>query len=72
MDDPVLDFTWFYFIGKTKLNFSIKETGRLTLKSFLKFYQCYKDTFDLEMLMKANKMTYKKIKEKQEESDKWF
>lgn len=72
MDDPVINFTWIYFIGKTKLNFSIKETGRLTLRLFLKFYQCYKDTFDLEMLMKASNTTYKKIKEKQEESDKWF
>lgn len=72
MDDPVLNFTWIYFIGMTKLKFSFKETGRLTLKSFLKYYQCYKDTFDLEMLMKASNTTYKKIKEQQELSDKWF
>ncbi len=61
-----------YFIGMTKLKFSFKETGRLTLRRFLRFYQCYKDTFDLEMLMKASNTTYKKLKEKQEESDKWF
>ena len=72
MDDPVIDFTWIYFISKTKLNFSTKETGRLTYRLFLKFYQCYKDTFDLEMMMKINNTTYRKLKEKSEESDKWF
>lgn len=52
--------------------FSTKETGRLTLRLFLKYYQCYKNTFDLEMMMKASNTTYRKIKEQQEESDKWF
>ena len=63
---------WIYFIGKTKLNLSIKEIGRLKIRIFLKLYQHYKDDFDKEMLMKASNITYKKLKEKAEESDKYF
>ena len=63
---------WIYFIGKTKLNLSIKEIGRLTFRLFLKLYQHYKNDFDKEMLMKASNTTYKKLKEKAELSDKYF
>ena len=71
-EDPTIDFVWIYFIGKTKLNLTTKEIGRLTFRIFLKLYQHYKNDFDKEMLMKASRTTYKKLKEKQEESDKWF
>lgn len=63
---------WIYFIGRNKLNLTTKEIGRLTFRLFLKLYQYYKDDFDKEMIMKASNTTYKKLKEKAEESDKWF
>ena len=56
----------------TKLNLTEKRIGRLTIRTFLKLYQHYKNEFDKEMMMKASNTTYKKLKEKQEESDKWF
>lgn len=70
--DPVIDFTWFYFIGRTKLGLTFKETGRLTLTTFNKLYQHYKDNWDLEMLMTASRMTYKDVYEKQQQSEEWF
>ena len=68
----LIDFIFIYFIGRTKLNLTTKEIGRLTIRMFLKLYQYYKDDFDKEMLMKSSNTTYKKLKEKSEESDKWF
>lgn len=70
--DPVIDFTWFYFIGRTKLGLTFKETGRLTLTIFNKFYQHYKDNWDLEMLMTVSRKTYKDVHEKQQQSEEWF
>ena len=70
--DPVIDFTWFYFIGRTKLGLTFKETGRLTLTTFNKLYQHYKDNWDLEMLMTASRMTYKDAHEKQQQNEEWF
>lgn len=70
--DPVIDFTWFYFIGRTKLGLTFKETGRLTLTIFNKFYQHYKDNWDLEMLMTVSRKTYKDVREKQQQSEEWF
>ena len=37
---------------------TLKETGRLTLTTFLKLYQHYKDTFDVEMRLKNANVTY--------------
>ena len=70
--DPVIDFTWFYFIGRTKLGLTFKETGRLTLTIFNKLYQHYKDNWDLEMLMTASRKTYKDIYKKQQQAEEWF
>lgn len=50
----------------------MKEVGRLTYRLFKKLYQHYKNEFDKEMLMKATNTTYQKLKEKAEESDRWF
>lgn len=54
------------------MNLSFKETGRLTIRLFLKLYQHYKDDWDKEMIMKASNTTYKKLKEKANESDRYF
>lgn len=70
--DPVIDFTWFYFIGKAKLNLSFHETGRLTLKIFNKLYQHYKDDFDLETRLKNQNVTYKEAYAKAQKAEEWF
>lgn len=73
MDEPEpIDFTWFYFIGKTKLNMSFHEVGRLTLTMFNKLYGHYKDDFDLEMRLRAANMTYAEAYEKSQHEDDWF
>lgn len=63
---------WFYFIGKTKLGLTFKETGRLTLYVFNKLYQHYKDNWDLEMLLFKSGKTYKNIKEEQNKDEYWI
>lgn len=70
--DPVIDFSWFYFVGKTKLNLSFKETGRLTLTMFERLYQHYKDMFDLEMQMTAARLTYKTLWIRSQKDEEWF
>ena len=70
--DPVIDFSWFYFIGKTKLNLSLKETGRLTLNLFNRLYQHYKDNWDMEMIMAAAHTTYKTLYTRSQQDDEWF
>lgn len=67
-----IDFSWFYFIGKTKLNLSFKETGRLTLRMFNKFYLYYKNTFDFESAIKMGRTSYHKLAEEQNKSEEWF
>ena len=63
---------WFYFIGKTKLGLTFKETGRLTLYVFNKLYQHYKDNWDFEMLLSKSGKTYKDIKEEQNKDEYWI
>ena len=70
--DPVIDFSWFYFIGRAKLNLTWHETGRLTLWMFNRLYQHYKDTWDMEMMLSAAHMTYKAAYIKSQEDDEWF
>ena len=71
-DDPVIDFSWFYFIGKTKLNLSFKETGKMTLTMFNKFYQHYQDNWGMEMRLSKGNMTYSEAKAKAREAEDWF
>jgi len=56
----------------TRLGFTYKESGRLTLRQFSNFYQHYKDNFDLELLLKASNTTYAKLRAKQLESEEWI
>lgn len=56
----------------TRLRFSYKESGRLTLRQFLNYYQHYKDNFDLELMLKASNTTYAKLRAKQLESEEWI
>ena len=70
--NPVIDFSWFYFIGKAKLNLSFKETGRLTLTMFNKLYGHYKDNWDFEMKLSNANMTYKDAYVRAQQEDEWF
>lgn len=67
-----IDFSWFYFIGRNKLGFTYKEVGRLTLRTFNRLYQCYKNDFDLEMLLNKSSTTYAEYEKKQIENEEWF
>ena len=67
-----IDFTWFYFIGRNKLGLTFKEVGRLTLRTFNKMYQLYKNDFDMEMRLKKRDITYQELEEKQIENEEWF
>ena len=49
-----------------------KETGRLTYAQFKERYKAYKDTFDLELLLTLNRMTYEELKKKQDSGDEWL
>ena len=70
--DPVIDFSWYWFIGRTKLHLTFKETGKLTLWMFNKLYDHYKSDFDLEMRLKNANVTYAEAYRKAQERDDWF
>ena len=73
MDEPEpMDFSWFFFIGKAKLNLSFKETGRLTLRMFGRLYQYYKDDFDIEMRLWQSHKTYADVAREQHQDDEWL
>lgn len=68
-----IDFTWFYFIGRTRFNMTFKEIGRMTVTTFMRFYQHYKNTFDIEMRLSKANTTYAEAEAKayQQETS-WF
>ena len=68
----MIDFSYFYFIGKSKLGLSFSETGRLTMTMFNKLYAHYKDDFDYEMLLKASHTTYADAYKKAQQAEEWF
>ena len=55
-----------------KLHFQYKEVGRLTLKTFSKMYDHYKNDFDLELYLKATNKTYAKMAEEEMQSEEWI
>ena len=71
-ETPEIDFSWFYFIGRTRLNLTFKEVGRLTITTFNKLYGHYKATFDLEMRLKNANVTYAEAFEKAQKAEEWF
>lgn len=54
------------------MGFTTKEIGRMTLTLFNKYYDQYRDLFDLEMYLDKTNTTYMKFNEKASETDKWF
>lgn len=67
-----MEFSWFYFIGKTKLNLTFKETGRLTLRMFGRLYKHYKDDHDLEMKLWKSNTTYAEAYKQSQRDEEWF
>ena len=67
-----IDFTFFYFIGITRLKLTEKRVGRMTYYLFNKLYQHYKDVFDLELRLKTRDMTYRELYKKSKQEDEWF
>lgn len=48
------------------------EVGRLTLRRFRCLYQAYKDTFDLENILRASGSTYAKAEAGAQQDEEWF
>jgi hypothetical protein len=67
-----IDFSWFYFIGRKCLNLTFKETGRLTLRTFNKLYQHYKNNWDLEMRLRTANVTYAEAHKTAQKSEEWL
>lgn len=67
-----MDFSWFYFIGSKKLNLTIHQTGRLTLRMFGKLYAHYKDDHDLEMKLWKSNTTYADAHRQAQKDEEWF
>ena len=44
----------------------------MTLRTFNKFYKCYKDNFDLEMRLKLSNTTYEEAIKKSKEKEEWI
>ena len=57
-EDDTIDFSFYYFIGAAKLGLSIKEIGRLTMRTFNRLYKHYKSTFDFELYLRLARKTY--------------
>ena len=68
----MIDFSWIYFICVKKLGFNYKSAGRITLTTFLKLYNHYKEDFDLELMLNKSRTTYAKLRKKVQKSEEWF
>lgn len=68
----MIDFSWYAFIGRTRLGLTFRETGRLTLNAFCRLYGHYKDTFDREMLFARGGVTYARAARDARKSEEWL
>ena len=71
-EDPVIDFSWFYYISRAKLGLTHKEAGRITLTLFNRLYKQYQHTWGLEMRMTQVNMTYEDLHARQMKDEEWF
>ncbi len=55
---------WLFYTGRTRLNCTEEEVGRMSLVKFFRLYEVYKNMFDIEMLRTANRITYRSSTEK--------
>lgn len=44
-----------------KLGFTEKQVGRMTFGKFSRLYQAYRNNFDMEMMMTAQKIRYSEL-----------
>ena len=70
--NPVIDFSWFYFIGRTKLGLTYRETGRITMTLFNKLYAHYKNAFDYELRLRQTNTTYEEAALRAQKELEWF
>ena len=68
----ILDFSWYRFIAQAKLGLSHREAGRLTLATFSRMWQHYKDNFDLELRLRFSGVTYEELRTKSDDSEEWL
>jgi hypothetical protein len=72
-EDPTpVDFTWFRFIGRTRLGLTDREIGRLTITTFFRLYKHYKDTWSLEMRLARANLTYEEAEARAARSQEWL
>lgn len=57
----MIDFSWFYFIGTSKLNLTYEQISHMSVTLFFKLYRHYKANFDLEMRLKLANKTYREV-----------
>ena len=68
----MIDFSWFYFIGRTRLRLSDKETGRLTLRMFNKMYGYYKAMWSYEMRLAHTNTTFEEAERLAQKEQEWL
>ncbi len=68
----MIDFSWFYFIGLTRLGLTIREIGHLSVRLFMRLYGHYQTTWSREMKLTQANMTYAEFNKKQQEAEDWF
>lgn len=59
-------------MGCAKLHLTLKETGRLTLTTFNRLYEHYKDAWDAEMRLAKANVTYREAYNKAQREEEWF
>lgn len=47
-EDTPIDFAWLIYIGMTKLGFTFREIGHLTLGRWTDLFETYKRTYNFE------------------------
>lgn len=72
IDKSPINFLWIYFICRTKLNLTDKESGRLTYRQFRGLYRAYCDTFDTELYLTMARKTYHSLREKARADEEWL
>lgn len=54
------------------MNLSFKETGKMTVRMFNKFYEHYENTWDFEMRLSKANMTHEEAFVKSQKEEEWF
>lgn len=71
-EDDTIDFSYYYFIGATRLGLTFKQTGRMTMRMFNRLYKHYKNTWSIEMRLSHANMTYDELEAKVREQEDLF